>query len=659
MSRDQEMLTLTQVAIRAGVSPSAVSNWRKRYPDFPQPLDGERFSRQEIYAWLESRGKTPTVADSDSPATIQRAFNLARGRLSPDEAIPPIATMVTLSDLGADLSVPDVDLARVAASCEVEHGLPGGCLSEPLDRLLRAESPALITQVAHAVAGAVREGSPKDIFDEILGMTWGGRQTAETYTPSQAVELLCALLPRQAESVLDPTCGYGGLLLEAADAVKASRIAGYEVNRTAWALCVQRFLLNGRSIGELHLEDALAATPKGFDAVIAHPPFGLRVPPDSPAGMTLESAGIPLASGDLAWVLTARNALAANGTAVVLTTVTSTYQRAGAGMRHELVRSGALKAVISLPSRALVSTVASMGLAIWVLGSPTTDATAVLMINGGNAEDIKEAVRTFHQWRDEPQKFQAVPGFSITVPVLDLLVGDVDLNPAVATATPIDPAEALTNAASALETATDTREALGSISPAPSLRLMPGKTPLVRLTEVAKVTRPLHVRRDDLSEQGDLPYVTGVNEGLLRIAGWLNQLPEKSVTTQPGDVVLATTGRVEAVVDETGGHVLGSSVWLVRPKAPFLEHPEVLALLLNSSRIQAQTSGTTVQRLRTPRDVAIARPDADTIKALSEWMRASADTRSRASEYLTALREAEQAIVDALDAGAKSPKENA
>lgn len=658
MSRDQEMLTLTQVAIRAGVSPSAVSNWRKRYPDFPQPLDGERFSKREIYAWLESRGKTPTVADSYSPATIQRAFSLARGRLSPDEALPPIATMVTLSDLGADLSVPDIDLTNVALICEVEHKLPRGCLTGPLDRL-RTESPAMITQVAQAVAEAARKASAKDIFDEILGMAGGGRQTAETYTPSQAVELLCDLLPRQAESVLDLACGYGGLLMEAAETVGATRTVGYEVNGTAWALCVQRFLLHGRPIGELHLEDALAAAPRGFDAVIAHPPFGLRVPPESPAGMTLKSAGIPIASSDLAWVLTARNALAPNGTAVVLTTVTSTYQRAGAGIRHELVRSGALKAVISLPSRALAPTVASIGLAIWVLGSPTTDAKAVLMVNGGSAEDPKEVVKAFRQWRDDPQKNQAVPGFSITVPVLDLLVDDVDLNPAVATATPIDSAEALTAAASALETATDAWEALGSIPPAPSLRLIPGKTSLVRLTDVAKVTRPLHVRREDLSEQGDHPYVTGVSEGQLRTAGWLNELPEKAVRTQPGDVVLATTGRVEAVVDDKGGHVLGSSVWLVRPKAPFLEHPEVLALLLNSSRIQAQTSGTTVQRLRSPRDVAIARLDAQTLETLSDWMRVSANTRSRASDYLTALSDAERAIVDALDAGAESTKENA
>lgn len=125
------------------------------------------------------------------------------------------------------------------------------------------------------------------------------------------------------------------------------------------------------------------------------------------------------------------------------------------------------------------------------------------------------------------------------------------------------------------------------------------------------------------------------------------------MVTEPGDVVLSTTGRISAVVDHTGGHVLGSSVWRIRPTSDELAaHPDVLALLLNSSRISAQTSGTTVQRLRHPKDITIACPDPDTIAALQQWLDTTSHTRYQANSYLTAANAAEQAVTDALDAGA-------
>lgn len=45
----------------AGVGRAAVSNWRKRYPDFPQPVGGSpnspTFGRGEVIGWLNATGK--------------------------------------------------------------------------------------------------------------------------------------------------------------------------------------------------------------------------------------------------------------------------------------------------------------------------------------------------------------------------------------------------------------------------------------------------------------------------------------------------------------------------------------------------------------------------------------------------------------------------
>src|SRR5438477_3384109 len=56
----------TAIARLAGVARAAVSNWRRRYPDFPKPVGGtatsQTFSRAEVMAWLEATGKAGQLA---------------------------------------------------------------------------------------------------------------------------------------------------------------------------------------------------------------------------------------------------------------------------------------------------------------------------------------------------------------------------------------------------------------------------------------------------------------------------------------------------------------------------------------------------------------------------------------------------------------------
>lgn len=655
MNSETELVTLTQIAIRAGVSASAVSNWRKRYSDFPQPVDGDRFATQQVNEWLRSRGKSAPEPDAGTGLlSISQAVNMATHsyELSRVQARPAIATLVTLVALDADLAGDAPDFTAIATQVEADRQLPPGCLTGPVEPLRRVHSPNS-DLIASSVIRAVANWSAAKVFDSLLAeMADRDAASSESLTNTSAIDFLTALLPDRAGSVLDPACGTGGLLQAAAATTGATHVSGYDINSQAWALCVQRLLLHGLPIDQVHHQDVFAAQPTGFDLVITHPPFGLRTTPDSPAGQLLLAAGLPASAGDLAWLLTARNALADGGTAVVLTTAGPAFQRAGAGLRHELVRTGSVKAVISLPGAALKLPGTTVGTMAWILGSPTTDVRPVLMVNGAAADTLEEIIEAVTTWRDHPARFQPVPGFTATLPVLELLAADVDLNPALATAVPIDPDQALHTAATTLDTLTAATRALANCPPAPNLHLQPGDTPLVNLTDLAEVTRPPHLRRDQISDHGPHPYATGVTGDALRIAGQLTDLPDAAVVTEPGDVVLSTTGRISAVVDHTGGHVLGSSVWRIRPTSELAAHPDVLALLLNSSRISAQTSGTTVQRLRHPKDITIACPDPDTIAALQQWLDTTSHTRYQANSYLTAANAAEQAVTDALDAGA-------
>lgn len=57
----QATVTAADIARLAGVGRAAVSNWRRRYDDFPQPVGGTAnsplFELSEIQSWLQEQGK--------------------------------------------------------------------------------------------------------------------------------------------------------------------------------------------------------------------------------------------------------------------------------------------------------------------------------------------------------------------------------------------------------------------------------------------------------------------------------------------------------------------------------------------------------------------------------------------------------------------------
>lgn len=65
-SGEREEVTAAAIARLAGVGRAAVSNWRKRYPEFPKPVGGSdsspTFDRAEVEAWLIATGKASQLA---------------------------------------------------------------------------------------------------------------------------------------------------------------------------------------------------------------------------------------------------------------------------------------------------------------------------------------------------------------------------------------------------------------------------------------------------------------------------------------------------------------------------------------------------------------------------------------------------------------------
>src|SRR5688572_22492773 len=83
----QAEISLSQIAELADVSPSAVSNWRRRFDDFPQPIqstaDGKDvFGLAEVQRWLRDHGRAK--ADRRNEPRFFLAADLLRSAGSSD-----------------------------------------------------------------------------------------------------------------------------------------------------------------------------------------------------------------------------------------------------------------------------------------------------------------------------------------------------------------------------------------------------------------------------------------------------------------------------------------------------------------------------------------------------------------------------------------------
>lgn len=151
------------------------------------------------------------------------------------------------------------------------------------------------------------------------------KKAGEFYTPRSVVRLLVELLdPREGETIYDPACGTGGMLLGAVAHVRDKggdprtlygKLFGQEKNLTTAAVARMNLLLHGIedfaiARGDTLRNPAFTDPSTGglatFDCVIANPPFSLEqwgreIWVNDPWGRAF--AGLPTdSSGDFAWL---------------------------------------------------------------------------------------------------------------------------------------------------------------------------------------------------------------------------------------------------------------------------------------------------------------------------------------------------------------------
>ena len=240
------------------------------------------------------------------------------------------------------------------------------------------------------------------------------KKAGEYYTPRSVVGLLINILdPQEGESVYDPACGTGGMLIEVIEHVKAAggspktlwgKLYGQEKVLATSAIARMNLLLHGVEDFKIVREDTLRnpAFYTGnhlaqFDCVVANPPFSLKawgeVEWASDKWGRNQLGGVPPKGyADWAWIqhmLTSANPKTGR-VAVVLPQGALFRQGAEARIRTHVLKADKIEAVIGLAPNLFYGT----GLAACVLilrhDKPANSKGQVLFING---EDLMKKGR--------------------------------------------------------------------------------------------------------------------------------------------------------------------------------------------------------------------------------------------------------------------------
>lgn len=664
MRRDVHV-TAADIARMAGVGRAAVSNWRRRHDDFPQPVGGTStspaFSLAEIKEWL--RGHT-------------------EGReLPPDEWLwQDLRTAVDdddLADLIADLGAFLVyvqheadDWDRLSAGGDEEAArLLSARVRETCGAVVSAEAfpdalPAALMPLVRSIARLARERGARDTF-EFLRERYLEVHTRRVYsTPVEIVMLALDLVGDGFGSMLDPACGSGRILGRALERVPGARLLGQDVDRVAARLTAVRLALRTDRV-EIRAGDSLRADAfpgELVDAVVCNPPFNDRNwgYEELTADPRWEYGLPPRVEPELAWVQHALAHLAPGGVAVLLMPPAVANRRSGRRIRAQLLRRGALRAVIALPQGAVPNV--AVGLTLWILRRPSEGRppSHVLMVDtsGGPDDYARVAVEVWRRFDAGHELDQ--PGVSRSVPLVDLLNEDVDLTPARHLSTGADDLSP--------ERVAVARDRLGELI-GRITGLMPGVA-APPPDELATVPLPELVRRGMLVLEQQTPARPGeepprgapvltaqdVLEGRPATGGPADA-GARPIVTRPGDVVVPqfVTAPVARVLT-AGDALLGPYLSLLRPDPEALDPYFLAGFLCASGNVRHYSSMSSRYRVDVRRAEVPLLP-LEEQRRYGEAFRRLAEFEEALCEAATLGRDLARLVADGLTHGAMRPGE--
>ncbi|MFZ5468024.1 MAG: N-6 DNA methylase [Myxococcota bacterium] len=303
-------------------------------------------------------------------------------------------------------------------------------------------------------------------FPDLLGAAYeylikyfadsAGKKAGEFYTPADVVRTLVEIVdPQEGMSIYDPTCGSGGMLIQAADYIrecggnpKNRSLFGQESIGSTWSICKMNMLLHNIADADIRQEDTIRRPQhkdengelKRYDRVLANPPFSqnyIKKDIEYPGrfAVWLPEKG---KKADLMFVQHMLAVLKANGKMATVMPHGVLF-RGGEEReaRRHFIEHGWLEAVIGLPAGLFYGT----GIPACLLVMNKKDAQArkhVVFINADRdyregkaqnflrAEDISRIVHAYRTLTS--RSAEEIPSYARRVPVSEIEGEDFNCN---------------------------------------------------------------------------------------------------------------------------------------------------------------------------------------------------------------------------------------
>ncbi|MDJ0322000.1 class I SAM-dependent DNA methyltransferase [Pseudarthrobacter sp. PS3-L1] len=286
-----------------------------------------------------------------------------------------------------------------------------------------------------------------------------GKKAGEFFTPRHVVHLLVKILdPKPGDSIADPACGSGGMLVETVAAVRVAggdprtlRLFGQEINLTTSAIAKMNLYLHGledfRIVrGDTFREPKLLLDDDGlqlFDITLANPPFSLQnwgADAWAKDPYNRASYGVPPAkNGDFAWIQHMLATMKPGTGRVGVVMPHGVLFRGGkeAGIRECILNQDRLEAVIGLPNNLFYSTSIPVCLLIFRAAKPASRKDHVLFIDatrrfvaGKNQNTMSEEdIEVVNAAYKRGEVIDGESGLSLRlVPITEIIENNYDLN---------------------------------------------------------------------------------------------------------------------------------------------------------------------------------------------------------------------------------------
>lgn len=282
------------------------------------------------------------------------------------------------------------------------------------------------------------------------------KKAGEFYTPRSVVRLMVNILdPQEGETIYDPACGTGGMLLEAIHHVQEhhgddrtlwGKLFGQEKNLTTSAIARMNLFLHGAADFQIVRGDTLRQPAffagdqlATFDCVIANPPFSLEKWGEEgwasdPYGRNM--GGVPPSkSGDYAWVQHMLKSMAplTGRMAVVLPHGALFRMNKEGQIRQALLEKDWLEAVIGLGPNLFYGTSLAACIMVFRHRKPADRQGQLLLIDAsqqfktGRAQNelLPHHIQQIEQWYTN---FADVPGRVRVVPLAEIKANQYNLN---------------------------------------------------------------------------------------------------------------------------------------------------------------------------------------------------------------------------------------